>query len=297
MFNAWRPSPRLLTLTLLLAAVGALVWLSAGLSTLNLTGGGIPLAGETMQPPAALPTTADWLRTLYTALRLLLFAVLVLAVLVALRHPRLFWREWKRTVPLLAFFLLLALFAPRAGDLALLEQPTMSPDELPQPPSDQLEAAQPVAVPDASAVPAWLPWAVAALSATAVVAVGWRLARRRAPQPTAADPIERAAQEALDQIAAGDDWRNAVIACYEQMAATLAQERAITRPLSTTAREFETQLQQRGLPTGPVQRLTRLFEQVRYGRLEPAVRDEREARDCLAEIAAAARRAPGSTAP
>jgi hypothetical protein len=51
-----------------------------------------------------------------------------------------------------------------------------------------------------------------------------------------------------------------------------------------TPREFEARLATAGLREDHIQRLTRLFEAVRYGTQSPGKREEREAVDCLTAI-------------
>ena len=51
-----------------------------------------------------------------------------------------------------------------------------------------------------------------------------------------------------------------------------------------TPREFEQYLAKSGLRTEDIQRLTRLFESVRYGDKSPGKREEKEAVDCLNAI-------------
>jgi hypothetical protein len=53
-----------------------------------------------------------------------------------------------------------------------------------------------------------------------------------------------------------------------------------------TTHEFERELLQRGFPALPVQRLTRLFEQVRYGGQQPGVFEKQTATESLREIIA-----------
>jgi hypothetical protein len=51
-----------------------------------------------------------------------------------------------------------------------------------------------------------------------------------------------------------------------------------------TPSEFAARLEQAGLPAEPVQRLTRLFEKVRYGGLRSTPTEAEEAVACLRDI-------------
>jgi hypothetical protein len=138
--------------------------------------------------------------------------------------------------------------------------------------------------------PSAAPWLVNALATLlAVLLAGlvgvllWAALRRRpAEQPLKQIAVE--AQSALDAIEAGGDLRNIVIRCYAEMSRVLSEQRGIQRPADMTPREFETALARQGMPRQPVQALTRIFEEVRYGVKVPGEREERQARESLAAI-------------
>jgi hypothetical protein len=60
--------------------------------------------------------------------------------------------------------------------------------------------------------------------------------------------------------------------------------RGLYREYAMTPAEFAVRLQSAGLPPEPVNRLTRLFESVRYGARISAQRDVDEAIACLTSI-------------
>jgi hypothetical protein len=99
------------------------------------------------------------------------------------------------------------------------------------------------------------------------------------------EEIGEAARLALNDLAAGSDERDAVIACYVRMSDIVMRSKSIERGASRTATEFAARLEESGLPGSSVQRLTRLFETVRYGSHASNRIDAEEARECLAEIA------------
>jgi hypothetical protein len=134
--------------------------------------------------------------------------------------------------------------------------------------------------------PQWLIILVSLLLVTlAVLVVRW-LMRRRAV--TVEDvPLEEFAEEArvaLAEIQAGGDLRGTVLRCYSEMSRVLSAERGIERAVGMTPREFEGHLQRAGVRDEHIQRLTRLFEAVRYGARTPGKREELEAVDCLTAI-------------
>jgi hypothetical protein len=156
---------------------------------------------------------------------------------------------------------------------------------LPQGSPDALEGT-PVANVDA-VLPGWFLSVVsvglALLVATVLVGLGWFVWRRR----RADSPLEQLAQqaeEAIEAIQAGADLRNTVMRCYYEMSRVLHQQRGIKRHQAMTPREFVAFLEEAGLPTEAVWRLTELFEQVRYGAKAPGQGEEAQALACLETI-------------
>jgi hypothetical protein len=121
----------------------------------------------------------------------------------------------------------------------------------------------------------------------------------RASKAAAGDAMTRLAdeaQEAIDALHSGQNIRDTVIRCYIQMTQVLAEERNVRREEAMTPHEFEQILLTKlKLPDTPVQRLTRLFEAVRYGDYHPGKREEMEAIDSLTAIAAACKSAKASS--
>jgi hypothetical protein len=72
--------------------------------------------------------------------------------------------------------------------------------------------------------------------------------------------------------------------CYYEMSRVLRQQRGIRRHQAMTPREFATFLEEAGLPTEAVRRLTELFEQVRYGAKSPGRDEGAQALACLETI-------------
>jgi hypothetical protein len=93
------------------------------------------------------------------------------------------------------------------------------------------------------------------------------------------------ARTALEEIEeANIDFDDVIIRCYAEMSHTLQAENGIQRAQAMTTYEFEQELLARGFPTQPVQQLTQLFEQVRYGRHQPMEFEKQVAAECLGEI-------------
>jgi len=102
--------------------------------------------------------------------------------------------------------------------------------------------------------------------------------------------IGEEAERARSALAGGGAVEDAVIRAYRQMSRIVAEARKLKRTEAMTAREFEAYLAKAGLPGGPVQVLTRLFEDVRYGGLVPGAPERQAAIDSLTAIAAACKK-------
>jgi len=113
----------------------------------------------------------------------------------------------------------------------------------------------------------------------------WLFSRKLQPL----DQFGREAERARSDLASGGDLEDVVIRCYRQMSRVAQEARKLQRSQSMTPREFEEALTQSGLPSSPVQILTRIFEDVRYGGLTPGSAERQAAIDSLTEIAAACR--------
>lgn len=116
-----------------------------------------------------------------------------------------------------------------------------------------------------------------------VVRFLWRRPWDRPPQGTL-EVITAEAEAALDELRAGAEVRDAIFRCYLEMNQGLRRRLGLVREEGMTPREFEAELTRAGLPQHAVQRLTRLFESVRYGRQSGTETDREEAVACLEAI-------------
>lgn len=108
---------------------------------------------------------------------------------------------------------------------------------------------------------------------------------RRAPSPgNTKDKLQQEAASALDALNAGQSFKDVIVRCYMQMAQVLLEEQGLQRREPMTVSEFERLLAGSGLPLSPVHQLTRLFEQVRYGRQPASEADQQLGIVCLDEI-------------
>ncbi len=92
------------------------------------------------------------------------------------------------------------------------------------------------------------------------------------------------ARQSLKDLESGQDSNDAIIQCYDRMSRVVDVKRGLHREYSMTPTEFAACLEKAGLPRGPVTRLTRLFESVRYGGHASGAPEIAEATACLTAV-------------
>ncbi|MFQ5400339.1 MAG: DUF4129 domain-containing protein [Anaerolineae bacterium] len=203
----------------------------------------------------------------------LFFALLSREVRRALLH------EIKRAVPLFITIIAFAYLIPRLN----------------------FKNPRPSTLAAGSEMPAWIASPTVLVSflisftlLTLILGVGWVVWRRTRPSALARIAIETEAT--IHELRTGRHFRNVIIEYYARMCRILREQRRLERTTSMTPREFAHRLNVLGVGGAEAQRLTRLFEAVRYGAQSPGKREEQEAIECLSAIARAAassRQAPG----
>jgi hypothetical protein len=272
---------RRITFFLVLAALAGTALIAVGLPKLRLSPG-MPLPAVeqgtiALDAPGLPPGRGPPLRRLALTILATGFGLLLVhAVWRALRGMRL------RSV---LAALLRGLLAVGGLCLAVLAIVTIWPSRpaAPAPAPAAVEAPEPPRTP-LGEPPSPVLWLTAAgLLAGAVSLSAWLL-RRRTSQPDALGLVGTEAERARAALLAGDDPRSVILACYARMSAALAEEQGIERPGPMTAREFGQLLASLGVPLAPVQELTSLFEEARYGAWLPGAAEQARALDCLPPI-------------
>lgn len=92
------------------------------------------------------------------------------------------------------------------------------------------------------------------------------------------------ARSSLHDLSSGRDSTDVIMNCYFRMSDIVESKRNLSRNKSMTPTEFASRLEQAGLPSDAVHRLTRLFERVRYGGHRSATPEVNEAVACLTTI-------------
>jgi hypothetical protein len=170
--------------------------------------------------------------------------------------------------------------------------------QTPQPTQEQAYSTQPVTTdqvytvaPEATPVEytppkvsSWLSYAVGLAILLVFVGLYWWFVLRRKPDEAPYGELAEIARTTLEDLEAGKDWGDTVLTCYYRMTRAVERWRGIHRRVSMTPSEFSGTLIERGLPQQAVQRLTGLFERIRYGDRKSTRRDVDEATECLAAI-------------
>jgi hypothetical protein len=138
----------------------------------------------------------------------------------------------------------------------------------------------------------WLSFAVALGIILAVVLFFWwvnRLwvhIRERNASHQSLNEIAGIARDSLDELKAGRNYDNAIVECYDRMSDVIAKKQGLQRAHTMTPSEFAARLTRAGLPRDPIQKLTNLFEAVRYGRQSAGQAEINQAIHCLTSILA-----------
>jgi len=134
-----------------------------------------------------------------------------------------------------------------------------------------------------------LSYAISILVVLTVVYLGWWLyhAWKELNPSGGREPlneIARIARSSLRDLSSGRDSTDVILNCYFRMGDVVADKKNLRRGHSMTPSEFAVRLESSGLPGDAVRRLTRLFEDVRYGSHKTGPKDVNEAVMCLTTI-------------
>jgi hypothetical protein len=265
-------------------AIAVIMLVAGGLSRVNFSSGKpfniLAFLLDKLRPPDTGPATGvDGGGPSLDLLRPIFWGMLLLSLIYAIVSPR-YRKQLIRTLitVLLLVFLLSTLsdrLQPR-GELSGEEQPSGAAEleeaEIPEPP-DYI-----------SDPPSWFLIAVNALLALLFLGAIWYFRRIFSAKPDAQTLLVQEAASALTDLEAGGDLKNVVLRCYARMSQVMQQSHSIKRHRGMTPREFEQHLAEAGFRDEHIQRLTRLFEGVRYGARPGGGRTDREAMDCLRAI-------------
>ena len=267
------------------AVVATVFLLAASLHSLELA------PGESFSLPKSSETAPGQLEfgfpTILFDIFLALLGVAVLVYLMILIRSPKERREMLKNVGVYLAFAAIALLVSRLYRPPEEQEMTATPGaHAPSPASGLSEGIEGVGTPtpvafERPAVPRWVRFAVTWAVVGLVAAFGyWIWSSWHTPK----EELHAITRSALEDLLAGRDWEDVVIRCYADMNVTISRRRGVGRHQAMTAREFAVRLEQLGLPADSVDRLTRLFEQARYGSHKSTPDQVQEATECLAEI-------------
>jgi hypothetical protein len=291
------PRPNLLTrqklklLVLLSVAVVTATFLAGSLTQLELLPGEeFPLGailqalrGEGRPVFPLIPVPINIMRLLIACVWLLF----IVSIIIFIISPEARKGMLKRIMRFILLFLLVYGLMYIMQDLVLQPEPqTQEPGALGELAEEPLE---PLPTPPDFVVnpPGWFVTGVTIFLMVLLLGIGWfiwRYFNRWGHEPATLERLAHEAQEALKGLQAGADLRDVIMRCYFEMSQILNNERGLRRQEAMTPREFEAYLAQSGLRSEHIQRLTRLFESVRYGNKSPGQQEEQEAITCLTVI-------------
>ncbi|MFN2237705.1 MAG: DUF4129 domain-containing protein [Anaerolineales bacterium] len=273
-----------------------MVILVVSLPVVQMEKGQIFSLGEPDQPAAGSSQTVydfNWLYTVMQAVQVVLIVLAFAYVLISLFDKNARKRLLKDLLRIVLLFILLQFFVNNyQQNLQLDEMGIESPELLD--PSDLGGEVVPPSIFEANPQPWMFPLIAviaAVLLALATFAILLLLSKHfRVEQPRYLK-IANNAQKALDEMKEDRfEFSDVIIRCYAEMSQTLANEKDIQRSEAMTTHEFEQDLLSKGFPARPVQQLTRLFEQVRYGHQQPSDNEKHVATQALTDIVIFCRR-------
>jgi len=208
-------------------------------------------------------------KALQTTIRVLITIALAAMVVFAVISPRFRWQLIVTAIIFALFLGLTSLITPVEG-----EPPQMGPMDsaisLGEP-----QDSQPLPKPDIpkASAPTWLVILLAlgvGLATTAIItAVALkilpRIKARAGHNRGLLEELAEQANSALKQIQAGNDPYEVVLNCYKEMVRILSPKEGVRNLVYLTAREFSRLLRSRGMKDIHIDRLTSIFELVRYG--------------------------------
>lgn len=273
--------------SLVLLSVAALLIIILAMALPNLTLlPGQPFALEQQNPalnPMGATTTSNILLLLFRGTVALILIGFIAYVIYSLMTPE---GRKRLILNVLMLVILLAIADYLRNNLPQAADQPEQPMEMSIQPNQNGEGI--AATPFPTSPPQWLTLGIILILSIVIgvfiLALIWFLWRRKPEPKSALDELAEEAQNAIESLSLGADFRMTIIRCYQEMSRVLKAERGIARDISMTPREFEVQLVGKGLPQASIKTLTRLFEQARYGGVSSQTSEEDLAVSCLTDI-------------
>ncbi len=267
------------------SAIVALLVLAAGVKGIDFRNPSLAIPGMQQGAPVQpanlnIPGSAEFMQVLLLMLAISFIMSLIYLLLSKEARKRLLIQLVQLAV-IISFFYFL---------FTRVKLPNMAPAvEILETLGSESEDVTEVALePFSATVPSWLVYGLSLLAAAVIVWGAVRLwiylQRRQAERSQTVQRLKRTIQSALDEIRSGGNVQDVILRCYYEMNEAASEKHGITRQEYVTPSEFTERLESIGLPAEQVERLTHLFESVRYGGKQPTSQQEDEAVACLSGI-------------
>ena len=154
-------------------------------------------------------------------------------------------------------------------------------------PADSNNAPLPEFVPPLGS--SWISYVLSLALAGILIFAAWRVysvwhEMNVGSSKSSINKLAKIVRTSLNDLSDGRDSTDVIMNCYFRMSEVVSEKKQIARGSSMTPAEFATRLEQAGFPADAVQRLTRLFESVRYGSYRSDSTMVNEAVGCLTTI-------------
>jgi hypothetical protein len=279
-----------LTLLLAILALGALTVLAFGLRDVQFNAGQPIGRYETETPPPSgnlgVSFTHVSVKTQLVFWGVLVLLVSLIGLLLSPEGRKQLLRLFVRAFG--TYWLVYFVMRNYGERLAALANLNLGAFIFAQPSGDSTNVPPPVFVPPQESP--WISYVVSIVLVIFLAFAGWRvwlLLQRMSFGRDKEEPLEelaRIARSSLKDLSQGGDTSDVIMRCYFRMSNVVSDKRKLHRKDSMTPAEFAVRLEQAGLPGDAVQRLTRLFEAVRYGGYRSGPKDVNEAVACLTSI-------------
>lgn len=280
---------RKITFLLAILAVGALTVLAFGLKDIRFNEAQ-PIGRNETQTSAPRIDLSEVFNNVSFQSQLAFWAVVSTLVLLVslLLSPegrkqllRLLWRAF------ISYWLLYYIFKNYGARLSTVLNLTLKGFSPSQATEETTQVPPPVFVPPQPS--SWISYVVSIGLVLLFVFIAWRVWvfwKRIAPtsDEKPLEELAKIARSSLHDLSQGGDSTDVIMKCYFRMSSVVSDKRKLHRKESMTPGEFATRLEQAGLPGEAVQRLTHLFESVRYGGYRSSPKEVNEAVACLTSI-------------
>ncbi len=230
--------------------------------------------GQLIQQAAEVPF---WKQLFFWGM-MFLVVLLISSLLDAELRKQLLYAFLRVALFALGFFYLIKknpqMFAGLLGQLSISENLALNPAAV--------DAPAPVFEPPQ--VSGWFSFAVALGIILLVVLLIWwmkglwtRIKELSTSRDVSLGEIALIARVSIKDLNSGKNYENAIVECYARMSNAVQEKQGLHREQAMTPTEFSARLSRAGLPREPIERLTRLFESVRYGRQTAGQREIDEA--------------------